>query len=142
MIAREYSISASNYIQPVGGNQWKMEKSKNKAVIVIHAIYTLVAAVISILFFGLDGQILMGLAAGFAVAVVNYVLLALTVGRLLGRANFLAVQLFLFRYLLYLIAAYICMRTGNTAVIMYGVGIIGLSLAIFITYGIGGMKDQ
>lgn len=119
-----------------------MEKSKNKAVIVIHAIYTLVAAVISILFFGLDGQILMGLSVGFAASAVNYVLLALAVGRLLGRANFLAVQLFLFRYLLYLVAAYICMRTGNTAIIMYGVGIIGLSLAIFITYGIGGMKDQ
>ena len=54
MIVGQHPISASNYIQPVGGIQWEMEKSKNKTVIVIHAIYIIVIAVISILFFGLD----------------------------------------------------------------------------------------
>lgn len=119
-----------------------MERSKNKTVLVVHALYILAAGGISTLVCGFDIGILMGLFAGFLISAVNYMLLTIIVGTLLGRANILAVQLFLFRYLLYLITAYICMKMGSNTIIMYGVGIIGLSLAIFITYGIGGMKDQ
>ena len=66
----------------------------------------------------------------------------LAVGRLLGVRNIFVVQIFLFRYLLYIAAAYISMRTGSVAVIMYAAGIIGLSLSILIVYGIGGVKKQ
>ena len=34
------------------------------------------------------------------------------------------------------------MRAGRAAVLMYAAGILGLSLAIFIVYGIGGVKKQ
>lgn len=119
-----------------------MERSKNKTVTVIHVLYIFVAGIVGTVICGIDGRLLLGLFAGFATAEVNYYLLSIIVEKLLGRVNILAIQLFLFRYLFYLIAAYLCMKSGDTTIIMYGIGIIGLSLAIFITYGIGGMKDQ
>ena len=42
----------------------------------------------------------------------------------------------------YIAAAYVSMRAGRAAVLMYAAGILGLSLAIFIVYGIGGVKKQ
>lgn len=119
-----------------------MRMDKNKKLVVVYAGYVLVAAIISMLAVGFKYQLLMGLIIGSFAALVNYFLLAFTIRTILGRIKILGVQFFILRYLIYLFTAYVSVRIGNSAAVMYAVGVIGLSVAIFITYGIGGMKEQ
>lgn len=118
-----------------------MKDNKSGKIAAIYIIYILLAGFISILC-GIKYTAMIGLLLGSAAAFANYLLLKLVICRLLGTRNIFAVQIFLFRYLLYIAAAYISMRTGSVAVIMYAAGIIGLSLSILIVYGIGGVKNQ
>ena len=90
---------------------------------------------------------MIGLLLGSAAAFANYFLLKLAVGRLLGVRNIFVVQIFLFRYLLYIAAAYVSMRAGRAAVLqhfLFRTHFKGgeMSLAIFIASGIGGVKKQ
>ena len=119
-----------------------MRMDKNKKLVCVYAGYILLASMISILTGGLKSQLLLGLFIGSLTALINYFLLGFTVRMILGKLKILVVQFFILRYVLYLLTAYICMRIGNSTVIMYAVGAVGLSVAILITYGIGGMKEQ
>ena len=118
-----------------------MKDNKSGKLAAIYILYIIVAGMIGILC-GTGYKAMIGLLLGSAAAFANYFLLKLAVGRLLGVRNIFVVQIFLFRYLLYIAAAYVSMRAGRAAVLMYAAGILGLSLAIFIVYGIGGVKNQ
>lgn len=85
---------------------------------------------------------ILGLVTGSLTAFVNYKLLSITVRKCFGKRNILALQIMLFRYLLYMIMAYVCVRMGDKAVIMYAAGVLCLLPAIIITNGIGGLRKQ
>ena len=118
-----------------------MKENKSGKIAAIYILYIIVAGMISLLW-GAGYKAMAGLLLGSAAAFANYLLLKLVICRLLGTRNIFAVQIFLFRYLLYIAAVYVSMRIGRAAVIMFAAGIIGLSLSILIVYGIGGVKNQ
>lgn len=113
-----------------------------KGLALAYAGYILTAGIISILAAGLKRELLLGLVIGAAAAMINYLLLNFAIPLIFGNPKILGIQLFILRYLIYLLTAYICVKLKGYAAVMYAVGIIGLSVAIFITYGIGGMKEQ
>lgn len=113
-----------------------------KGLALAYAGYVLAAGIISVLIAGLKRELLVGLVIGATAAMVNYLLLNFAIPMLFGGPKILGIQLLVLRYLIYLLTAYICVQLKGYVVVMYAVGIIGLSVAIFITYGIGGMKEQ
>ena len=112
------------------------------SVAVIYSLYILTAGIVSFLFGGFDRNIILGLGVGFLVFWGNYQLLNLVIRKFLGRNHFLTVQTLFLRFILYAAVAYLCFRGGDVALLMFAVSAIGLSLTIFIVYGIGGVKNQ
>lgn len=111
-------------------------------VAVIYSLYILTAGIVSFLLRGFDWNIILGLGVGCLVVWGNYQLLNLVIRKFLGRNRFLTVQTLFLREILYVAVAYLCFRSGHVALLMFAVAAIGLSLAIFIVYGIGGVKKQ
>ena len=91
---------------------------------------------------GFDFELILGLFIGATAALFNYFLLVLAIRMIVGRPKILGVQCYVLRLVVYLLTAYISVRIGNGTAIMFAVGVIGLSVAIFTIYGIGGMKEQ
>ncbi|MBS6764253.1 MAG: hypothetical protein KH304_11845, partial [Clostridium sp.] len=83
-----------------------MSDNKSGKLAAIYILYIIVAGIIGILC-GTGYKAMIGLLLGSAAACANYYLLRLAVGRLLGVRNIFVVQIFLFRYLLYIAAAYV-----------------------------------
>lgn len=119
-----------------------MKDKKSKKMIIAYGLYIIIVGFFNILLFGGGFKAILGLVLGFLIALSNYKLLGLTIQKFLGVSNILTIQLLFLRYLLYLLTAFLCMKLGNHAVIMYAAGILGLSIAVFITYGIGGMNEK
>ena len=86
----------------------------------------------------------MGLLAGSASSVVNYLLLGVMIRSLTSGKAFLAIQSYVIRVLLYLIASFLIVNLGKEAIITISMSIIAISLSIFIVYGIGAIlrKDK
>lgn len=91
---------------------------------------------------GWKPELFLGLFIGATAAIFNYFLLVFAIRMIVGKSKTFGVQFYIMRFLVYFLTAYASVRICNGATIMFAVGVIGLSVAIFITYGIGGMKEQ
>ena len=85
---------------------------------------------------------MVGLAIGAVSSVANYFALHLMMKFLTGGNPFLAVQCYMLRMLIYLGGAFLSVRQGIEGAATFGAAIIAISVAIFIVYGIGGLKNN
>ena len=83
---------------------------------------------------------LLGLAIGGASLTVNYLLLGALVKYLTEQKYFLTVQVYVLRLLIFIISILGVFKAGTGACISYGLAMIAISLAIFVIYGIGGIR--
>lgn len=85
---------------------------------------------------------LIGLLIGAFSASINLLLLHLAMKFLMSEKLFLSVQTFVVRMLIYIAGAFATTKLGITSAIFFAASVIGISIAILLVYGIGGMKDN
>ena len=83
---------------------------------------------------------LIGLLIGAFSASINLLLLHLAMKFLMSEKLFLSVQTFVVRILIYIAGAFATTKLGITSAIFFAASVIGISIAILLVYGIGGMK--
>lgn len=99
-------------------------------------IISLLCALISIIFIGVNVQFLYGLALGTSIAIVNFQLLAFTLKKVLGGLGaYLAFVGYLFRLMIYGGAFYASMRIGLNSGMGTLFGFMTLKIAIYYLYG-------
>ena len=119
-----------------------METSKTLKVFSTFAVIIAILAVIVLLTFSAKADALTGLFLGGVSSSINFFLLGLAVRTMTSGNLFLAVQAFVARLMIYVFAAFICVRLSFASIIMFACSIIGISLAVFIVYGMGGLKEN
>ena len=116
--------------------------AKTQKVLFTFAIIIIVVGLFSFLALSIEAEALIGLAAGAISAGLNYYLLHLAMIHLSKENMFLSLQLYIARILIYMIAVFCSVKLGLPAVIEFAAAIVSISLAIFIVYGIGGLKSE
>lgn len=95
----------------------------------------IVAVAVGLFFLGeMDRYALAGLAQGAFSSAVNYLLLIEIVKSLSNNRYFLAVQLYILRLLIYLLAAFLSVRLGIVSTIAFSSAIIAISIAIAVVF--------
>lgn len=119
-----------------------VEFTENKHKIWIYCgIYAAVCEVISLIIIGLRWDFAIGLLAGTITVLVNFSLLEkLTDTIIFDKKALTAFLLQLGRYLLFGLIAFICVKISLCAGLAYAIGILSISLAIVIKYGIRGRE--
>lgn len=99
-------------------------------------IYDILCKALSLVVLGLDWGFSIGLALGTITVMVNFIILEKVVDCALDRHKLLlAFLLHLGRFLLFGLAGYFSCTISITALIAYGIGILGLVMSIVFVYG-------
>ena len=85
---------------------------------------------------------LLGLAIGAGSVIVNYFLLHKLMKFVVTECPFCAVQTYIVRLFIYLMAVIGCVEIGSTATYTFAAAVVSLSLAIVIVYGIKGILPR
>ena len=93
---------------------------------------------------GMSGSLLglAGLLIGAITCGGNYLLLHLMVKWLSSEKYFSAIQSYVLRMFIYLLAAFLAVKLGMAAVITFSASIIAISLSVFFVYGIKGSNND
>lgn len=101
-------------------------------------IISLICALISLIFIGINAQFLYGLALGTSIAIVNFHLLALTLKKVLGGYGaYLAFIGYLLRLVIYGGAFYASMRVGLISGMGTLLGFMTLKISLYYLHGFG-----
>lgn len=115
-----------------------MLSQKKKELIWFGILYFGLASGTTVYIAGSDA--VLGLLMGSLVVWLNFIILNYAIRKLSGKYKIIGVQFLVFRYLLYLFSAALCVKIDRNMIVMYGIGILGLFVTLSIVYGIGGMK--
>lgn len=107
--------------------------------IAIGIISTIIQLRISGISAGITG--LIGLFVGSLAVISNYLLLQLMIKTLTSSSPFMAVQIYVLRLLIYLVGGFLAVKLGIEGIITFSASIVGISVAVFIVYAIGGIRE-
>ncbi|MGF6376351.1 uncharacterized membrane protein YjjP (DUF1212 family) [Clostridiales Family XIII bacterium PM5-7] len=115
-----------------------------KRIFFYSVAYGLLCEGISLFFFGFNIDVPIGLIGGIAATTINFILLEKVIdGAITGNKRTFAFLFQLGRILIYGSLAYGCYMLSVRSLIAYGISVLGLVVAIMITYGKeGGENDR
>lgn len=119
-----------------------MNLTKTQKVFSIYVALILIIGIVTFFMASVPGDALLGLLAGAISAGVNYFLLHLAMKFLMSSNWILAIQSYVARILIYLLAIVFSVKVGISAAASFGAAVVAISLSIFIVYGIGGLKSH
>lgn len=114
---------------------------EKKKIFFYCVVYGLLCEAISLFILGFDMGVPIGLVGGIFATTINLMLLEKVVDyTITGNKTAITFLLQLGRFLIYGILGYGCYLISTVSVVAYGVGVLGLVVAVVITYCKGGGK--
>lgn len=107
-------------------------------VLMPFSLYCAICTIMCLIISSNPFQAIGGVFFGYLIALINWFLLILTVKWLFNINRLLAVQLLIFRLLIYILGAWVCMQIGFQSVLLFAASITGFSLVIFVEFGLKG----
>ena len=119
-----------------------MDKDTLKRVTLIFLAIIAIIGIVSLIVSTDKMGALLGLAIGAGSVIVNYFLLHKLMKFIVTECPFCAVQTYVVRLFIYLMAVIGCVEIGIAAICTFAAAVISLTLAIVIVYGIKGILPR